>query len=42
MHCCTSFVACFGTSIGTTTIINNDDPPLFYPSCNHEIKHHIN
>ncbi len=42
VHCCTSFAACFGTSIQTANVIDNDDPPMFYPSCNHRIKHHIN
>ncbi len=40
--CCTSFVTCFGTSIKTNVVINNDDPPPFYSSCSHGIKHHIN
>jgi hypothetical protein len=42
MCCCTSFAVCFGISIGTVAITDNDDPPLFYPSCSHGIKHHIN
>jgi len=42
MHCYTFVATCFGTSIKTTTIFDNDDSPLFYPSCSHEIKHHIN
>jgi hypothetical protein len=42
VHCCTSFVACFGILIGTAIVIDNDDPPSFYPSCSHGIKHHIN
>jgi hypothetical protein len=42
MHCCTSFDAFFGISIRIVVVIDNDDPPLFYPSCNHGIKHHIN
>ncbi len=42
VRCCTSFVACFGTSIGTITVNNNNDPPPFYPSCSHRIKHQIN
>jgi hypothetical protein len=39
---CTFFVVSFGTSIKTITIINDDDPPPFYPSCSYGIKHHIN
>jgi hypothetical protein len=42
VRCCTSFVACFGTSMKTTVVTDNDDPPPFYPSCSHGIKHHIN
>jgi hypothetical protein len=42
VRCCISFVACFDTSIGTATIINNVDPPPFYLSCSHGIKHHTN
>jgi len=34
--------ACFGTSIKTNVIIDNDDSPPFYLSCNRGIKHHIN
>ncbi len=40
--CCTSFANCFGISIKTTVVIDNDDPLSFYPLCNHGIKHHIN
>jgi hypothetical protein len=42
MCCCISFAACFGTLIGTAAVIDNDDPPPFYPSCSHGIKHHTN
>jgi len=42
VHYCTSFAPCFGISIKTDVVTNIDDPPLFYPSCSHGIKHHIN
>ncbi len=42
LHYYTSFVTCFGTSIKTDVITNNDDPPLFYASYSHGIKQHIN
>jgi hypothetical protein len=34
VRCCTSFAACFGTLIKTVVVIDNDDPPPFYPSWN--------
>jgi hypothetical protein len=37
-----SFATCFGISIKTVVVIDNDDPPPFYPSCSYGIKHHIN
>ncbi len=42
VRCCTSFATCFGISIETTTVTDNDDPQPFYPLCSHGIKHHIN
>jgi hypothetical protein len=40
--CCSSFATYFGTSFKTIVVTDNDDPPPFYPSCSHGIKHHIN